>query len=83
MDGLGEGCKEPYSQQVGCIIKLALTDAPKVSPAKPTTFDNSFASLEPSVLLHIFCSSWCFHSHLCLVASSILPNCSWTAERFG
>jgi len=23
MGGLGEGCKEPYSQQVGCIIKLA------------------------------------------------------------
>ena len=27
MGGLGEGCKEPYSQQVGCIIKLALSRA--------------------------------------------------------
>jgi len=25
MGGLGEGCKEPYSHQVSCIIKLALT----------------------------------------------------------
>jgi len=25
MSGLGEGYKKPYSQQVGCIIKLALT----------------------------------------------------------
>jgi len=24
MDELQEGCKEPYSQQVDCIIKLAL-----------------------------------------------------------
>jgi len=24
MSGLGEGCKKPYSEQVGCIIKLAL-----------------------------------------------------------
>jgi len=24
MGGLEEGCKKPYSQQVGCIIKLAL-----------------------------------------------------------
>jgi len=23
MGGLGEGCKKPYNQQVGCIIKLA------------------------------------------------------------
>jgi len=24
MGRLGEGCKKPYNQQVGCIIKLAL-----------------------------------------------------------
>ena len=24
MSGLREGCKEPYSQQAGCIISLAL-----------------------------------------------------------
>jgi len=25
MSGLEEGCKEPYSQQVDCVIKLPLT----------------------------------------------------------
>jgi len=28
MGGLGEGFNEPYSQQVGCIIKLALSLIP-------------------------------------------------------
>ena len=33
---------------------------PKSPPAKPTTFDNNFASLESSVLLLYSCYSWYF-----------------------
>ena len=32
MSGLREGYKEPYSQQAGCIISLALSDANRQAP---------------------------------------------------
>jgi hypothetical protein len=32
MGGLSEGCKEHYSQQVGCIIKLALRKKQDLRP---------------------------------------------------
>ena len=45
MGGLQEGCKESYSQQVDCIIKLALTllvrQHDTSSPQKAKSFQDS------------------------------------------
>jgi len=62
MSGLEKGCKEPYNQQIGCIIKLALRDVTsrgrEQKLVKPSLDLKSFLNFNIVVFSFVF-GSYC------------------------